>query len=65
MGDERESHLAVPKYNRPVNDLVYKDLLTSTFTLTSHERGIKTWCVPVTYPERVYEAKGIGMKGSM
>jgi hypothetical protein len=30
-----------------------KDLLTSTFTLGSHERVIKTWCVPVAYPECV------------
>ncbi len=39
------------KINTPVKDLTYKDLLTSTFTLVSHERGIKTWCVPTTYPE--------------
>ena len=32
-----------PNFNRPVKDLVYKDLLTSTFTQTSHDRGIKTW----------------------
>jgi hypothetical protein len=25
-----------------------------TFTLVSHESGIKTWCVLTTYPERVY-----------
>ncbi len=34
-----------------------KDLLTSTFTLVSHERGIKTSCVPPTYPECVYCVK--------
>ncbi len=45
----RESLLPAPS-NTPVKDLTYKDLLTSTFTLASHERGIKT-C--------------IGMKGSM
>jgi hypothetical protein len=54
MGDARESLLSDPNYNRPVKDLVYKDLLTSIFTLASHERGIKTWCVPATYPECVY-----------
>ena len=32
-----------PNFNRPVKDLVYKDLLTSTFTQASHDRGIKTW----------------------
>jgi hypothetical protein len=36
--------------NRPVKDLVYKDLLTSTFTETSHDRGIKTWRASVSYP---------------
>ncbi len=48
---ERESLLSVPNCNTPVKDLTYKDLLTRTFTLASHERGIKTWCVPTTYPE--------------
>ncbi len=33
----------VPNFNRPVKDLVYKDLLTSTFTQASHDRGIRTW----------------------
>ncbi len=47
----RESLLPAPNCNTPVKDLTYKDLLTSTFTLASHERGIKTWCVPATYPE--------------
>ncbi len=51
MWDARESLFPAPNYNTPVKDLTYKDLLTSTFTLTSHERGIKTWCVPATYPE--------------
>ncbi len=41
----RESLLPVLNYNTPVKDLTYKDLPTNTFTLTSHERGIKTWCV--------------------
>jgi hypothetical protein len=54
MGDGRESPLPAPNYNRPFKDLVYKDLLTINFTLDSHERGIKTWCVPETYPECVY-----------
>ncbi len=44
-------------YNTPVKDLTYKDLLTSTLILSSHERGIKTWCVPATYPECVYWGK--------
>jgi hypothetical protein len=54
MGDVRASLLSVPNYDTLVKDLTYKDLLTSTFTLTSHERGIKTWCVPTTCPECVY-----------
>jgi hypothetical protein len=29
-------------FNRPVKDLVYKDLLPSTFIQTSHDRCIKT-----------------------
>jgi hypothetical protein len=61
MGDTRETPSLAPNYNTPVKDLTHKDLLTSTFTLTSHERGIKTclktWCVPVTYPECVYFGK--------
>jgi hypothetical protein len=28
-----------PNFNRPVQDLVYNDLLTSTFTQASHDRG--------------------------
>jgi hypothetical protein len=55
--DARESLFPVTNYDTPVKDLVYKDLLTSTFTLASHERGIKTWCVPATYPECVYCGK--------
>ena len=43
-----------PNFNRPVKDLVYKDLLTSTFTQASHDRGIKTWSVSVSYPQCVF-----------
>ena len=43
-----------PNFNRPVKDLVYKDLLTSTFTQASHDRGIKTWRVSVSYPQCVF-----------
>jgi hypothetical protein len=57
MGDPRESLLPTPNYNTPVKDLTYKDLLTITFTLASHERGIKIWCV--TYLECVYYGKCI------
>ena len=57
MGDVSETPPTVPNYNTPVTDLTYKDLLTSTFTLASHDRGIKTWCVPATYPECVYCGK--------
>ena len=57
MGDVRETPSPAPNYNTPVKDLSYKDLLTSTFTLVSHERGIKTWCVPSTYPDCVYSGK--------
>jgi hypothetical protein len=42
-----------PNFNRPVKDLVYKDLLTNTFTQASHDRGIKTWRVSVSYPQCV------------
>ncbi len=31
-----------PNFDRPVKDLVYKDLLTSTLTQASYDRGIKT-----------------------
>ena len=34
--------------------ITHKDLLTSTFTQVSHDRGIKTWCVQTTYPECLY-----------
>ena len=57
MGDARETSSPAPNYNTPVKDLAYKDLLTSTFTLASHDRGIKTWCVPATYPECVHYGK--------
>ena len=46
----RESLLPAPNCNTPVKDLTYKDLLTITFTLTRHERGIKTWCGPRNLP---------------
>jgi hypothetical protein len=36
----RESLLPTPNCNTPVKDLTYKDLLTSTFTLVSHEKGM-------------------------
>jgi hypothetical protein len=57
MGDTRETPSPDPYYNTPVKDVAYKDLLTSTFTLASHESGIKTWCVPTNYPECVYCGK--------
>jgi hypothetical protein len=44
MGME-EVHTPDQNFNRPVKDLVYKDLLTSTFTQSSHDRGIRTWSV--------------------
>jgi hypothetical protein len=50
---ESPSCLSRTNFNTPVKDLEYKDLLTSTFTLGSHERVIKTWCVPATYPKCV------------
>jgi hypothetical protein len=43
-----------PNFNRPVKDLVYNDLLTSTFTQTSHDRGIKTWRTSSSYPQCVF-----------
>ena len=43
-----------PNFNRPVNDLVYTDLLTSTFTQGSHDRGIKTWRASASYPQCVF-----------
>ena len=58
MGETVENVLGMPNriqvqssFHTDVKELEYKDLLTSTFTLVSHERGIKTWCVPATYPE--------------
>ena len=48
MGME-EALSPVPNFNRPVKDLVYKDLLTSTFTQASHDRGIKTWRASASY----------------
>jgi hypothetical protein len=48
MGDGRESLMPVPNFNTPVKDLVYKDLLTRTFTQTDHDRDMKTWCVEGT-----------------
>jgi len=54
MGDGRESLMPAPNYNSPVKELAYKDLLTSIFTHASHDRGIKTWRVPATYPECVF-----------
>ena len=41
-------------FNRPVKDLVYKDLLPNTFIQTSHDRCIKTWRVSVSYPQCVF-----------
>ncbi len=49
----RESLLPAPNYNTPVKDLAYKDLLTSTFTLASHERGIKHSLLRIQAPEFV------------
>ena len=43
-----------PNFNSPVKDLVYKDLLTSTFTQVSHDRGIRSWRVSVSYPQCVF-----------
>jgi hypothetical protein len=43
-----------PNFNRPVKDLEYKDLLTSTFTQASHDRGIKTWRASASYPQCVF-----------
>jgi hypothetical protein len=43
-----------PNFNRPVKDLMYKDLLTSTFTQASHDRGIRTWCTSVSYPQCIF-----------
>ena len=54
MGDGRESLVPDPNFNRPVKDLVYKDLLTSTFTQVSHDRGIKTWRDSVSNPQCVF-----------
>ena len=51
MGHGRESHVPDPNFKRPVKDLVYKDLQTNTLTRTSHDRGIKTWCTSVSYPQ--------------
>jgi hypothetical protein len=39
----REFLLPAPNCNTTVKDLTHKDLLTSTFTLASHERGKSNW----------------------
>ncbi len=44
----------VPNFNRPVKDLVYKDLLTNTFTQVSHDRGIRSCRVSTSYPQCVF-----------
>ncbi len=46
-----------PQFNRPAKDLVSKDLLTITFTQISNDRGMKTWCVSVSYRECVFCGK--------
>ncbi len=43
-----------PNYNTPVKNLMYEDLLTSTFTQASHDRGIRTWRASVSYPQCVF-----------
>jgi hypothetical protein len=53
MGME-ETIVPGPNFNRPVKDLVYKDLLTSTFNQASHDRGIKTWRASASYPQCVF-----------
>jgi hypothetical protein len=53
MGME-EALVPDPNFNRPVKDLVYKDLLTSTFAQASHDRGIKTWRASASYPQCVF-----------
>ncbi len=53
MGME-ETIVPGPNFNRPVKDLVYKDLLTRTYTQVSHDRGIKTWRPSVSYPQCVF-----------
>jgi hypothetical protein len=65
MGDTRESLFPVQNYNTPVKDLTYKDLLTSTFTVVSHDRGIKTWCIRLLALIVFIVTKCIGMKASM
>jgi hypothetical protein len=50
MGDGRESLIPCPHFNMSVKDLVYKDLLSNTFTQPDRDRGFTTWSV------RVYEA---------
>jgi hypothetical protein len=44
-----------PNFNRPVKDLVYKDLLTSTFTQVSHDRGIRSCRASASYPQCVFD----------
>jgi hypothetical protein len=51
MWEQETLLLPGPNCTTHVKDLTYKDLLTITFTLASHERSIKTCCVPATYPE--------------
>ena len=46
MGDGRESLMPAPNYYTSVQDLAYKDLLTSTFTQASHDRGKREYLRP-------------------
>ena len=43
MWDGIEPLITCPNFNTPVKDLVYKDLLASTFTQADHDRGFTTW----------------------
>ena len=55
-----------PNFNRPVKDLVYKDLLTSTFTQVSHTTGVSEVGVPRRLTLSVsFAGTSFGMKRSM
>ncbi len=51
MGNGMQVHSS---FHTDVNELEYKDLLTSTFTQADHERGIKTGKSKDSYPQCVF-----------
>jgi len=57
MGEGRVSLTPCEDFYRPVEELEYTDLLSSTFTQSDHERGFKTWRTPATHPQCAFCGK--------